>query len=242
MAHIFITGSADGLGYLAARQLVQEGHQVVLHARSQQRGKVALDKVHGALTVLSADLADIEETKQLAADANSLGKFDAVIHNAGVYRTSGEWILKVNTIAPYILTCLMDKPGRLIYLSSGLHMSGDVNPTGFEHGNIRYADSKLHVILLAKAISRKWKEVFANSVDPGWVPTRMGGPGAPGNLEMGFQTQTWLAVSNDAEALVSGRYFYHKKEKHYSPIADDVEKQERFLKLCEQVTGVRFPQ
>src|SRR5690606_29347568 len=121
--------------------------------------------------------------------------------------------------------CLMDKPGRLIYLSSGLHMSGDVNPTGFEHGNIRYADSKLHVILLAKAISRKWKEVFANSVDPGWVPTRMGGPGAPGNLEMGFQTQTWLAVSNDAEALVSGRYFYHKKEKHYSPIADDVEKQ-----------------
>lgn len=241
MERIFITGSADGLGHLAAKQLVAEGHRVVLHARNEERGKEALSKVPEAETVLAADLADMEETKRLAEEANALGTFDAVIHNAGVYRTSGDLIFRVNTIAPYILTCLMNRPGRLIYLSSGLHMQGDPHLKGFDSGRISYSDSKLHVVLLAKAVARKWGGVYANAVDPGWVPTKMGGPGAPGNLEKGFQTQVWLAVSDDKEAKSSGRFFYHKREKHYRPEADDTEVQEKFLKLCEAACGIRFP-
>jgi hypothetical protein len=91
------------------------------------------------------------------------------------------------------------------------------------------------------AVARKWPEVVANTVNPGWVPTKMGGPGAPDNLEKGFQTQAWLATSNDDEAKVSGRYFYHQTEKHYLPVADDVNLQEKFLTLCEQITGIGFP-
>lgn len=241
MARILITGSADGLGHLAAKLLVHEGHRVVLHARNKERGKKALDNVPGAETVLTADLADIEETKRLADEANALGTFDAIIHNAGVYRTSGNLIFLVNTLAPYILTCLMNRPERLIYLSSGLHMQGNPRLKGFDTGSVSYSDSKLHVVLLTKAVARKWQGVYANALDPGWVPTKMGGPGAPGSLEKGFQTQAWLAVSNDKEASVSGRYFYHKKEKHYLPEADDLVVQERFLQLCEEVCGVRFP-
>ncbi len=85
MARIFITGSADGLGHLAAKLLVDQGHHVVLHARNAERGRQALGKVHGAENVLTADLASIDETKKLAAEVNALGGFDAVIHNAGVY-------------------------------------------------------------------------------------------------------------------------------------------------------------
>ena len=240
MARIFITGSSDGLGLLAAKHLVHEGHIVVLHARNEKRACEALAKVPGAEHVLAADLAFPEEVKRLAIEANALGTFDAVIHNAGVYQVAGDVIFRVNTLAPYILTCMMNKPERLVYLSSGLHMHGNHRIHGFEQGNVSYSDSKLHVLLLAKVIARKWQGVYANAIDPGWVPTKMGGRGAPGSLEKGYETQAWLAVSSDKEALVSGRYFYHKKEKHHHSKADDKEVQERFLNLCEATSGVKF--
>ena len=68
-----------------------------------------------------------------------------------------------------------------------------------------YSESKLHVTALALTLARAWPEVLSNAVDPGWVPTKMGGAGATDDLEMGYLTQTWLAVSNDAAATASGR-------------------------------------
>jgi NAD(P)-dependent dehydrogenase (short-subunit alcohol dehydrogenase family) len=242
MARIFITGSADGLGQLAAKALIAEGHHVVLHARNEKRGQEALDKAPGAAGVQTADLSNIDETKQLAAKVNALGKFDAVIHNAGVYQASAEEIFSVNTLAPYVLTCLIQRPSRLIYLSSGMHLDGRAKLDSFKTkvSRITYSDSKLHVLMLCVGIARKWPEVFANAVDPGWVPTKMGGKSAPDDLQKGYETQVWLAVSNDERAKVSGRYFHHQKESPYNPDADEVELQERFLSLCEEITGVSF--
>lgn len=243
MARIFITGSSAGLGRLAARRLADQRHQVVLHARNEQRASEALDGVPEAEDVLIGDLARMEATKQLAADVNATGRFDVVIHNAGVYRASGQDMLAVNTLAPYILTCLIEKPQRLIYLSSGSHLQGDPALARMTSGKggVSYADSKLHVVLLAKAVARKWPDVYANAVDPGWVPTKMGGPGAPDDLEKGFETQAWLAVSTDDKAKVSGRYFYHRRAAPYHPEADDIALQDQLLATCEQITGVRFP-
>jgi NAD(P)-dependent dehydrogenase (short-subunit alcohol dehydrogenase family) len=109
-------------------------------------------------------------------------------------------------------------------------------------GNVSYSDSKLYLIWLMKAVTRKWPEVYANAVDPGWVPTRMGGRAAPDNLEQGFETQAWLAVSNDARAKVSGRNFFHKQEADVHPEGDNIALQEELLSVCEQITGVRLPQ
>ena len=151
MAKIFITGSADGLGQLSAHLLVEQGHEVVLHARNAERGREAFKKTPGAATVLIADLADINETKNLAEKVNNLGSFDAVIHNAGVYEAPAQQIFAINTVAPYILTCLIHKPKRLIYLSSGMHLHGRPNLEYFK-GNIdriSYSDSKLHDMMLA---------------------------------------------------------------------------------------------
>ena len=242
MARVFITGSADGLGELAASALIAQGHQVVLHARNEKRGQEALDKIPGAERVVTADLGHTDETKGLASSVNALGKFDAVIHNAGVYRASAEEILTVNTLAPYILTCLIERPHRLIYLSSGMHLDGSAKLESLrtKANRITYSDSKLHVLMLCMAVARKWPEVYANAVDPGWVPTKMGGPGAPNDLTKGYETQAWLAVSNDEKARVSGLYFHHKKETSHNPEADDVQLQDRFLSLCKEITGVRF--
>ena len=243
MAGIFITGSADGLGQLAAKALIAQGHQVVLHARNEKRGQEALEKVPGGETVLTADLGSIDETKQLASKVNALGKFDAVIHNAGVYTAPSKEIFSVNTLAPYILTCLIERPKRLIYLSSGMHLQGHAKLESFKThiDRITYSDSKLHVLMLCKAVARKWSDVYANTLDPGWVPTKMGGKGAPDDLQKGYETQVWLAVSNDKKAKVSGRFFHHQKESDYNPEADDELLQERFLDLCKEITGVQLP-
>jgi len=243
MARIFITGSSDGLGSMAAKLLADQGHNVVLHARNAERGRQAMEKVPEAENVLIGDLSTIEETKNLAEEVNALGHFDAIIHNAGVYQVSNKQIFAVNTLSPYILTCLIQKSERLIYLSSGMHLHGDPGLKDLSHDTslYDYSDSKLHVVILSMAVARKWPDVYSNAVNPGWVPTKMGGKSAPDDLEKGAETQAWLAVSNDKEAKVSGRYFYHKREKQFLREAAEPILQEKFLKLCEDISGISFP-
>ena len=242
MARIFITGSTGGIGLLAAEILLKQGHEVVLHARNAERAAQVLGRLPAAKKVLLADLSNLEETKKLAAEVNALGRFDAVIHNAGVYQVPKREIFAVNTLAPYVLTCLIERPKRLIYIGSGMHLQGDatLKNLSIERG-ASYSDSKLHLLMLSMAVARKWPEVCANTVDPGWVPTKMGGASAPDNLQKGAETQAWLAVSDDADAKVSGSYFFHKREAHYFSKAADVSLQERLLTLCEEISGVRFP-
>ena len=255
MARIFITGSADGLGLMEARLLVAEGHEVVLHGRSRQRASEARSKVPGALTAVAADLASIEETISLADKVNDLGKFDAVIHNAGVYGGSHcirtvdglPRIFAVNSLAPYILTCLIERPKRMVYTSSGLHRDGDASlkdimwSSGSCEGPSAYADSKLHNVILAFAVARKWPDVLSNAMEPGWAATKMGGSGAPVSIEEGSRTQVWLAVSRDKEAMVSGRYFYHQQPRSFHPSAADPAVQEKYLSECARLSGITFP-
>jgi len=256
MSKIFITGSADGLGMMAARLLVADGHRVVLHARNQKRAQEALASVPGAETAAVGDISSIAETKHLAEQVNDLGEFDAVIHNAGIgYRESHRvttvdglsHIFAVNSLAPYILTCLITKPKRLIYTSSGMHRSGDPSlndliwDTRSWAGSTAYADSKFHNVILAFAVARKWREVYSNAVEPGWVATKMGGAGAPDSLEDGPATQVWLAVSSQKEAMVSGKYFYHKKLRSFHPAAGDTAVQEKYISECTRLSGVSFP-
>jgi len=256
MARIFITGAADGLGQMAARLMASNGHRVVLHARSPSRAKEALAAVPGAERTVFGDLSSIEECRQIAANVNKLGTFDAVIHNAGVgYRERTRnatvdgvpLVFAVNTLAPYILTALIRKPKRLVYLSSAMHRNGDpsLNDLTWSErawgASSAYADSKLHDVILAFAVARKWPSVLSNAVEPGWVATKMGGPGATDDLDAGPKTQVWLATSNDPEAMVSGQYFYHQKRREPEPAARDEEIQERLIAECARISGVPFP-
>ena len=70
MARVFITGSSDGLGRMAAELLIEQGHSVVLHARNEKRGKDAMASVPQAETVVIGDLSSIAETRGVAEQVN----------------------------------------------------------------------------------------------------------------------------------------------------------------------------
>lgn len=239
MARVFITGSADGLGRLAAETLLEQGHDVVVHARNAERLTALRDLEDRGAAAVTGDLSDIDRTRRLADDVNALGRMDAVIHNAGVYRSPQ--VLAVNVVAPYLLTALIERPQRVIYLSSGLHRGGEASLAGLDWsgrgGAGSYSDSKLFVTTLAIAIAQLWPDVFSNAVNPGWVPTRMGGAGASDDLRLGHLTQEWLATSDDPDALTSGGYWYHLRREEPHPKVNDRRFQDELLEELARFTG-----
>jgi NAD(P)-dependent dehydrogenase (short-subunit alcohol dehydrogenase family) len=255
MARIFISGSSAGLGLMAGQLLLEQGHQVVLHARSETRADDAKRALPEAEAVVIGDLETIAGAKNVAAQANALGHFDAVIHNAAVgYRERHRatvdglpHVFAINTLAAYILTALIERPKRLIYLSSGMHHHADAHLDDILwqkrrwEGSTAYAESKLHDAMLAFAVARLRPEVLSNALEPGWVPTKMGGSGAPDDLDQAHLTQAWLAASDDAAARTTAGYFYHLKLREPNPQARDVALQDRLLDICGKISGVESP-
>lgn len=240
MARVFITGSTDGLGLATADTLLRDGHEVIVHARSPQRVPAVQHLLDRGAQCIVGDLAAQAEVRQIAADANGIGPLDAVIHNAGVL--SGAALLPANVVAPYLLTALIPGPRRLVYLSSGMHRGGDTGLDGLDWAGrtttASYSTTKLHVTALSAAVARLVPGVASNAVDPGWVPTRMGGRSAPDSLELGHRTQEWLATSDDPEALSSGGYWYHQHRQAPHPAADDPRFQDALLARLAEHTGV----
>jgi NAD(P)-dependent dehydrogenase (short-subunit alcohol dehydrogenase family) len=247
MARILVTGSTDGIGLETARTLQGLGHDVVFHARSHERAGT----LEGTAEVLVADLGSLEQTRAMAGEA---GEFDVVIHNAGIggqdeRRESGDGIeltFHVNVLAPYLLTALMPRPRRLVYLTSGLESVGVADLTDLQYtskpwnGMQAYSDSKLHDVALALAVARRWPEVYSNAVDPGWIRTKLGGSNATDELPIGAATQVWLA-DGAGDALVTGRYFKWRQELRPNPAVHDLDYQDGLLRACAELSGVALP-
>lgn len=252
---IFVTGSTDGLGRAAARTLLGQGHEVVLHARSPERASALADLAPSAAGVVIGDLRSRIETVRVAEQVDAIGRMDAVIHNTGIYARPGRettpeghaGTLAVNTLAPFALTALMARPDRLIYLSSGLHRQGEGPLDDIDWKTRRwdpsraYAESKLYVVALAFFLARQWPEVVSSAVDPGWVRTRMGGAGAPVDIDTGQRTQSWLAVSADPEARASGRYWHHMQTEQPASQALDHAFQDALVARLEDLASVALP-
>jgi NAD(P)-dependent dehydrogenase (short-subunit alcohol dehydrogenase family) len=217
------------------------GHDVVVHARTPQRASALQALIDRGADLVIGDFADRDAVRRVAADLNDAKPLDAVIHNVGVW--SGPAVMPVNIVAPYLLTALLKAPRRLVYLSSSSHYGGRpsvdrVDWRGRRAGS--YDDSKLFVTTLAAAVARLRPQVLSNAVDPGWVPTKMGGAGAPDSLELGHRTQEWLVSSDDPEALTSGGYWYHRERREPHRAVHDEAFQGRLLRALAEETGAAF--
>ena len=203
------------------------------------------------------DLASLAQTRALAEQVNALGTFDAVIHNAAIgfrerRRLETEdgiaHVFAVNTLAPYILTALIRRPRRLVYVSSELHRRGDASLADLNwetrpwRGNQAYSDTKLHDALLAFAIARRWPDVRSNALEPGWVATKMGGAHATGDMDAAFRTQAWLATGDGSAAEVTGSYFFHMNLRKPNGAVHDQARQDMLLAACARMSGVALPE
>jgi NAD(P)-dependent dehydrogenase (short-subunit alcohol dehydrogenase family) len=252
VSRVLVTGSADGLGLMAGQLLAADGHAVTLHTRNDQRADDARAALPAAEAVLVGDLSTLAGMRSVAEQA---GSYDAVVHNAAVgYQEPRRvetadglaHVFAVNVLAPYVLTALVARPARLVYLSSGMHRGGDPALDDLQwtrrrwNGSQAYADSKLWDAVLAAAVARRWPDVLSNAVEPGWVATKMGGRGAPDDLSLGPVTQAWLAVSDDADARTSGGYWFHQRRRATHPAVSDPAVQDGLLAACAELSGTEL--
>lgn len=236
MPRILVTGAAVGLGLGAATELVEHGHEVLVHVRSLARADGVRLFDEPSAHLVTGDLATLDGVHELAEQVAAAGPVDAIIHNAGVL--DGTAVLPVNVVAPYLLSALVPAR-RLVFLSSSMHRGGTATLDGLDwSGTTRtasYSDSKLLVTVLAAAIARVRPGVFSNAVDPGWVPTRMGGANAPDDLELGHRTQVALAEGRGADT--SGYWHHQRREEPHRAVRDEAFQDELLLALAEH-TGV----
>ncbi len=253
MARVWVTGSADGIGRAAAEAMVADGHEVLVHGRDAARADAAHAAVPAAIGAVVGDLSSLDEVRALADAAAAYGPFDAVIHNAGVMMDDAtprpvtvdrlEATFAVNVAAPYLLTARTPRPDRLVYLSSGMHMSGRpvLDDLQWEQrpyrGTQAYSDSKLTVTALAFAVAARYPDTLSNAVDPGWVRTRMGGAGAPVPVTKGAATPVRLATSTDKSVRVSGLYFSRGVPHPAKRLASDRSFQDALVAALEKITG-----
>lgn len=254
MGQIFVSGSTTGLGLLAGKRLRAGGHDVIFHARNAERAEELERELADTApaSIVIGDLSTIDGALSVAAQVNALAPVDAVIHNAGTgyggsLRQTADVLLDifaVNVLAPYILTARIEGPTRLVYLSSGMHrVAPNLDDALWRdrrwNGAQAYSESKLYVTALAFAVARRRPEVYANAVDPGWVPTRMGGRGAPDDLEAGAPTQVALAAGEDDRlSHLSGQYLHHMEVRQPERASRDAVLQDRLLALCADLSGV----
>ena len=257
MSRVFISGSSTGLGLMAADLLAGKSHSVVLHARNAERAEEARRKLPRAEAIVVGDIETIAGAKDLAARVNALGRFDAVIHNAAVGYREGRSRHRRRPAA-----CVRDQHAIGLYPDGADRAAEAARLPELRHapscrrqsrrrslwkkrrwnGSAAYAESKLHDAMLAFAIARRWPDVFSNALEPGWVPTKMGGAGAPDDMDQAHLTQAWLAAGDDPKADVTGRYFYHLKRMEPNPQSHNVALQDRLIAICAEISGVALPE
>ena len=195
---VLITGATGGLGLAAATALAQRNANVWIVGRDRERTEaarrtIAADAPHSQVTAAIADLAVLDDVRNLAARVrNSVPQLDVLIHNAGAltrelrYTADGlELTAQVHVVAPFLLTAellptLQAAPGaRVITVSSGgmytqgLDLDALASPGTPFNGVRAYANAKRAQVVLNECWSKlpAASGVVFHAMHPGWADT-----------------------------------------------------------------------
>ena len=247
MTTVCITGSTDGIGLVAARTLLDRGHRVLVHARSEARGRPVVERLTGDVDLVVADLASLTQVRALGARLRE-EPLHVLVHNAGVWVRGDtppltadgfETTFGVNVLAPHLLTALVGGhlSDRLLWLGSGMAASGRLRPSalgGSREPRQAYADSKAADVALALGWGRRLP-VASAAVDPGWVRTKLASAGAPGDVAQGADTVVWCCT--DAP-LADAPYWKDRRPVPVPGRLRDVGLQDAVLVACDRLAGL----
>jgi NAD(P)-dependent dehydrogenase (short-subunit alcohol dehydrogenase family) len=204
------------------------GKSLLIHARSRDRGRPALEQLGGETTLVTGDLAQLDQVHRLADQIHANGPVDALVHNAGVWvrgntpRTTADGLettFAVNVLAPHLLTSLLaaELRGRLLWLGSSSANFGRPDPATLgrpQQPSQAYSDSKACDVALALAWGRRLPRVASAAVDPGWVKTKLASAGAPGDVTSSADTLAYCCTEAD---LASAPY-WKDRERRVGPV------------------------
>lgn len=244
---VCVTGSTDGIGLATARLLLSQGHRVLVHARSEERGRPVVEQLQGDVELVVADLAELGQVRALAERLQT-EPLDVLIHNAGVWVRGDmptvtadgfESTFGINVLAPHLITALLKDhvSQRVLWLGSGTAANGKLKPSalGGERGARQaYADSKAADVALAQAWNRRLR-AGSVAVDPGWVDTKLASAGAPGDVSESADSLVWLATEAD---LGQAPYWKGREPIPVPPKLRDPGLQDAVADACDRLAGL----
>lgn len=183
-----VTGGSRGIGAEIAKNLAENGAEVVINYNSSKDAAEQLineiQEFGGNGIALQADVSKHEEAQEFIEKAKShYGKIDILVNNAGITRdrtfkkmSKEDWdqVINVNLNSVYNTTSAVidimneQKYGRIINISSFIGQEG-----GF--GQTNYSASKAGIIGFTKSLALETAKngITVNAVCPGYIATEM---------------------------------------------------------------------
>jgi len=225
MKTALVTGANKGIGFEVVKQLLNLKYKVILSARNEKNGLLALQELtefNNHVDFLQMDVSDEENIKIGASKLQKQGcKLDVLVNNAAIlidndniHSMSSEIFMKTlrtNTLGPILVIQnfleLLKDGSKIINVSSGWGSINDMSDSPPAYSISKAALNAVTKQFAATLLSRR---IAVNSVSPGWVKTDMGGADAARSVEKGAETIIWLCET--AQENITGKFLRDKME------------------------------